>query len=77
MRKRVYMDKDTFSFVVYIIHACANKWGEFPSSVYDILDRSGCISKYLVPHYDILRTQSTVYIVEDVAVYLKVRGYNL
>jgi hypothetical protein len=71
------MDKNTFSFVVYIIHACANKWGKLPSYVYDVLDRSGCISKYLVPHYDILHTQSTAYIVEDVVEYLKVRGINL
>ncbi len=68
------MDKDSFSFVVYIIHACAHKWNMMPSLVYQKLQSAGCIAGYLVPHYDILHTQGTGCVVDDVEKYLEVRG---
>lgn len=71
------MDKESFEFVVYMIHACADKWNLFPSETYRILQESGCIDKYLVPHYDILHTQGTGYIVDDIKEYLSHRGVNV
>ncbi|MBD5491771.1 MAG: DUF3791 domain-containing protein [Lachnospiraceae bacterium] len=68
------MNKESFSFVVYMIHACADKWKMMPSEVYRRLQSVGCIDGYLVPHYDILHTQGTGYIVDDIKEYLKVRG---
>ncbi len=47
------MNKESFSFIVYMIHACANKWNMMPSEVYQKLQSAGCIDGYLVPHYDI------------------------
>lgn len=67
------MDNDCFSFIIYIIHACANQWNELPSSVYQSLKNSGCLDHYLIPNYDILHTQSTDYIIHDVETYLKKR----
>ena len=68
------MDMDSLSFVVYMIHRCANQWGMSPSKVYQMLERSGCIKSYLVPHYDILHTQSSSYVLEDIRRYLQQRG---
>ena len=68
------MNKDSFSFVIYMLHACADKWGQYPSAVYKKLQSSGCIDKYLVPNYEILHTQSTQFVVEDIEEYLKLRG---
>lgn len=68
------MNKESMAFVVYMIHACANKWDELPSEVYQKLQSTGCIDDYLVPHYDILHTQGTDYILEDIKEYLEVRG---
>ena len=65
------MNKDECEFVIYMIHACANKWGQSPSVVYKKLNESGCISNYLVQHYPILHTQGTECIVEDIEIYLK------
>ena len=67
------MDKDSFAFVVYLIHACANSWHKNPSDVYKLLQKSGCIDNYLVPHYDILHTQGTEYLVDDIKEYLGIR----
>ena len=68
------MNKDSFSFVIYMIHACADAWNKRPSKVYKILQSTGCIGGFLVPNYDILHTQSTAYIIEDIQEYLRVRG---
>ncbi|MBR1796565.1 MAG: DUF3791 domain-containing protein [Clostridiales bacterium] len=68
------MDKDTFEFIVYMIHACANKWGQYPSAVFARMRDSGCIVNYLVPNYDILHTQGTDYVVSDIEEYLEGRG---
>ena len=67
------MNKESFSFVVYMIHACANKWNKRPSDVYRNLQGSGCIDNYLVPHYEILHTQGTGFVVNDIEEYLKAR----
>ena len=72
--RRLCVNKESFSFVVYMIHACANKWNMMPSEVYQKLQSVGCIQRYLVPHYDILHTQGTGYIVDDIKRYLEVRG---
>ena len=71
------MSKESFSFVIYMIHACANQWGKVPSDVYKLLQHTGCIDNYLVPHYDILHTQGTDYIVEDINEYLGIRGVKI
>ena len=49
------MNKESFAFVIYMIHACANSWRKVPSDVYKLLQNSGCIDNYLVP---ILREQN-------------------
>ena len=68
------MNKDSLAFVVYMIHRCANQWGLSPAKVYRMLDESGCIQTYLVPHYDVLHTQSSGYVLEDIQQYLQKRG---
>lgn len=67
------MIQDSFEFVVYMIHACANKWNRLPSAVYKKLRDSGCIQKFLVPNYEIMHTQGTDFVVSDIEEYLKVR----
>lgn len=71
------MDKDVFSFIIYMIHSCSNRWNKTPAEVYRLLTSVDCINKYLVPHFDILHTQSTAYIVDDIKEYLNVRGINI
>ena len=71
------MNKESFAFVIYMIHACADKWRKMPSDVYKLLQNSGCIDHYLVPHYDILHTQGTDNIVEVIKEYLVIRGVNV
>lgn len=71
------MDENSFSFVVYMIHACANRWNVAPSRVYQALKKSGCLDRYLIPCYDILHTQSTDYVVQDIEEYLAEREVSV
>ena len=71
------MNQDIFEFVIYLIHACANTWKMSPSKVYAKLMEASCISDYLVPYHDVLHTQSSRYIVEDIQRYLTQRGVAL
>ena len=71
------MNKDTFPFVVYLIHACADRWGKTPKQVYNELKATKCIEQYLVPNYEILHTQGSNYLVDDIREYLNVRGITV
>lgn len=68
------MTKESLEFVVYLIHACARKWHMTPEKVYQLLESVGCVSKFLIPLYDILHTQSVDFVVEDIEEYLVNRG---
>ena len=71
------MNKESFAYVVYLIHACADKWHMLPSETYNILQESGCIETYLIPNFDVLHTQGTEYIVDDIKKYLNLRGVTI
>ena len=71
------MSKDTFEFVIYMFHACEDKWSQLPSVVYKKLKDSDCINKLLIPYYDILHTQGTAFVVGDIEDYLAARGNSI
>ena len=64
------MNQEVFSFIIYMIHACANRWKKTATQVYFALKQSGCLNHYLIPNYDILHTQSTDFVVKDIEEYL-------
>ena len=68
------MSQEAFEFVVYMIHACADKWHVTPMEAYQRMEQEGCISKYLVPFYDVLHTQGVNYLVSDIEQYMANRG---
>ena len=71
------MNRDVMEFVVYMIHACAGKWNPSPKQVYHKMRETGCIDEYLVPNYDILHTQGSAYLVDDIKEYLKIEGVHV
>ena len=64
------MRKEVMEFIVYMIHACSKKWGQSPSMVYRRISEGNCIEGYLVPHYEVLHTQGTQFVVEDIEEYI-------
>lgn len=65
------------SFVVYLFHVCADKWGKASEEVYSMLEKSKCIDDYLVSNYSVLHTQGTQYLFDDIEQYLKLRGITV
>ena len=68
------MSKEVMEYIVYMIHACAKKWRKSPKTVYGILNAANCIELYLTPHFDVLHTQSTECVVEDIEQYVGFKG---
>ena len=60
-----------------MIHYCANKLKFSPADIYKILKKFTCIDSYPVPHYEILHTQSSDYIMNDIQQYLQKLGGSL
>lgn len=73
----VKMNESTMTFTVYMIHELANAKGIAPGKVYKILKQSGCIDDYLVPHYDVLHTMGSQYLMDDISGYVASRGGSL
>ena len=68
------MDKDTASFIIYIIHKIARRNSLTPSQVYRLLNKTECINKYLVPCYDVLHTMSADAVADDALLWVKNHG---
>ncbi len=67
-----------FIFVCDLYDSCMCKQLEnTPSEVYKKLKSADCIMGFLVPNYEILHTQSTQYVIEDIKEYLTVRGISI
>ena len=71
------MSKEASFFVIYMIHICAEKWQLSPAQTYQKMSAAGCIDGYLVPHYEVLHTQSSDYVAEDLKEYLRNRGVTV
>jgi len=68
------MDESSMTFTIYMIHELANAKGVSPGEVYKVLKESGCIDNYMVPHYDVLHTMGTQYLMDDIRGYVESRG---
>ena len=71
------MKKEVMEFVVYMIHACSQKWRKSPSAVYQILGEKDYISGYLIPHYEVLHTLSTQNVIDDIEEFIGADGGRL
>lgn len=71
------MTREVAEFVIYIINEIANANECSTSSVYRVLDSTGCITNFLVPFYDIIHTMSSDSIRDDVMEYVQSRGARI
>ena len=71
------MNEASMTFTIYMIHEIANAKGKAPRDVYRVLKDSGCIDDYFVPHYDVLHTLGSQYLMDDISRYVSSRGCTL
>lgn len=71
------MGNEETAFVIYIINEIADRYARYPSHIYRVLDKTGCIDQYLVPFYDVLHTMSSESVVSDVLAYVRRKGESI
>ena len=67
------MEKKTVMFAVYLINSLAAYYNQTPSEVYRRLVDSKILDEYIIASYDVLHTQGTKYLIDDVSSFLAER----
>ena len=65
------------AFVATCIEATARLLNVSYKEVYQRMKKVGMIEHYIIPHYDVLHTLGTEYVVEDIEEYLGIRGVQV
>ena len=65
----------TLEFAIFCIENVARRLNRNPAEVYELLtDKSGILTSYIIPSYDVLHTQDKEYIVDDILFALEKKG---
>lgn len=67
-------DRDRVHFAVWLLSKLAKAWGMSPADVYQLLQREGIVSDYIVKFYDPLHSMGELALVEDVTLFARSRG---
>lgn len=68
------MNAEQLDFTVYCVSNIADTLGMNASRVYSLLRKSGILTNYILPSYDVLHTFSKEYITDDLISLLKEKG---
>ncbi len=60
------LEEIKLAFVAECVEGTARKLGMPYTEVYDRMRKVDLINKYILPHYDMLHTESKEYLIEDV-----------
>lgn len=71
------MTQQEQEFAVFLIHQLSQKWNKLPADVYEILSKTNILDNYIIKNYDVLHTQGSQALVEDISEYVKEKGINL
>ncbi len=64
-------------FVVFLINRLARAWGKTTPDTYDILERSGVLGEYILPNWEVLHSEGTEALLQDVTECVRMRGVAL
>lgn len=65
------MKEKQIDFAIFVMYRLAESWDEPVASVYRRLEKSGALRDYIFPFYDVLHTQGSQYLVDDVTEYVE------
>ena len=68
------MSCNSIDFVTYCIGNLSRRLGMSAGEVYRRLKRSGILTEYIVPSYDVLHTFGKEYLMEDLTEYMREKG---
>ncbi|MDO4479273.1 MAG: DUF3791 domain-containing protein [Lachnospiraceae bacterium] len=71
-------NSNELEFTIFVIENIAIRLGRHAEDVYAALtEKSGILSDYIVPGYEVLHTQSKDYIVDDIISLMNERGIDV
>ena len=68
------MNNDIINFVTYCVGNLSRKLNMNPGEIYARLKKSGILTDYIIPSYDVLHTFGKEYLMEDLTEYMKEKG---
>ena len=68
------MNKDRINFVTDCVGNRSRKLDMKPGEIYARLKKSGILTGYIIPSYDVLHTFGKEYLMEDLTEYMKEKG---
>lgn len=72
--KRNGMNSDIINFITYCVGNLSRKLNMKPGEIYALLKKSGILTGYIIPSYDVLHTFGKEYLMEDLTEYMKEKG---
>lgn len=76
-QKKFIIDEEKLYFILFVIHAIAEKYNISPKKVYRIMANSDIIDNYIVGCYDAVHSMGKLAIIDDVEEYLASRGIKI
>lgn len=61
-------------FIVFLINRLARAWGKTTPDTYEILERSGVLGEYILPNWEVLHSEGTEALLQDVTECVRRRG---
>lgn len=68
------MSSDIINFITYCVGNLSRKLDMKPGEIYARLKKSGILTGYIIPSYDVLHTFGKEYLMEDLTEYMKEKG---
>ena len=68
------MNSDIINFITYCVGNLSRKLNMRPGEIYARLKKSGILTGYIIPSYDVLHTFGKEYLMEDLTEYMKEKG---
>lgn len=66
--------KAELQFSIFLMYQLAENWQKTPCEVYKILNQTKILDDYIIKHYDVLHTQSSLSLIEDISDFAREKG---
>ena len=67
-------EKAELEFAIFLMYQLSEKWHKTPCEVYQILNQTKILDDYIIKHYEVLHTQGSLALVNDISDFVKEKG---
>lgn len=69
--------KPELQFSIFLIYQLSEKWHKSPAEVYQLLDKTRILDDYIIKCYDMLHTQGSMALIDDISDFVREKGIAL